>query len=118
MAFYDDMQTAATDILRDFQQSGIRYVQLTAGDGTIDNPGEPTEEEFDVEGVARGVQFKYVDNSNIVASDGQVTMPVSDEFTPNISGSVIVGGRRHKILAVKPIPPTGTTVAYVVIYKR
>ena len=118
MGFYDDMQSVATDILGDFNQDGLKYIELVSGNGPPDNPGAPTEIVHTIiAGVAKGVEEKYVDGSQIVTSDGQITCAVGS-FAPKAKDFVIVGGKRHKVEMATQIPPTGTPVALVMIYKR
>lgn len=123
MGFYDDMQGVASDILRDFNQGNtsgsdkMQYVELVSGNGPADNPGAPTEVLHPITGVAKGVEEKYINGTQIVMSDGQITCEVGS-FVPKAKNFVIVGGKRHKIEMATQIPPTGTPVAYIMIYKR
>lgn len=119
MSIYDDMQAVARDVLGEFNQGGISYVQLTPASGPRDNPGKPGEVVHPItDGVARGVEYKYIDGSQVVASSGQITCAAPKPFVPKINDFVIVGGQRHKIVESKAIPPTGTPVTYVIIYER
>ena len=116
--FYQEMQSIASSLIGEFQQGAIQYVALSHSGGTADNPGEPTETTTTVNAVARGVQFKYVDGTNIFASDGQITMQADAGVVPALTGMIVVDSRRHKIVSVSAIPPAGTPVAYRVIYRR
>ena len=87
MSFYDDMQNVASDVLKQFQQGVIKYVDITSGTGPADDPGEPTENEFILDGAARGVKFKYVQNGFAVASDLQITSSLKAK---NSSGSEVI----------------------------
>lgn len=116
--FYSDMQSVASALIGEFQQGVIEYVALIHNGLTPDNPGQPTETKTTIPGVARGVQFKYVDGTNIFASDGQMTIPADTGVIPALTGFIEVDGRRHKIVSVSAIPPAGTAVAYRVIYRR
>lgn len=119
MSIYDDMQAIGRELLTEFNQDGISYVELIPAMGPPDNPGAPSETVHSLTGaVARGVEYKYVDGTQIVASDGQVTCKAPLSFTPKIKDWVIVGGQRHKIKSATAIPPTGTPVVYVWIYER
>ncbi len=119
MSIYDEMRVVAKEVLTEFKQGGIKYVRLNAAVGPPDNPGVPSETSFVIDdGVARGVEYKYVDGTQVVASDGQITCGAPQQFTPNIKDYVEVGGQRHKIRRVTAIPPTGTPVAYTIIYAR
>lgn len=116
--FYGEMQGVARDVLTEFNQGKIEYVALTPGTGPAQNPGEPTEQAYTIPGAVRGVKFKYIDNSTIVQSDQQATMAVSADVTPNMAGFMRVDGVRYKIIAIKPIPPAGTPVANVIIFRK
>jgi hypothetical protein len=116
--FYSDMQGVASAVIGEFAQGTISYVALTNNGLSPDNPGEPIEVVTTVPGVVRGVQFKFIDGTNIFASDGQITIPADTGIVPSITGFIEVDGRRHKIVSASAIPPAGTTVAYRVIYRR
>lgn len=118
VSFYDDMAGIASELINEFQQGQVYYVALVPGSGPEHDPGEPTEVETLVPAVARGVQFKYIDGTNIVASDGQITIPADTGIVPSIDGYVRVDDRKHRIISCTAIPPAGTAVAYRVIYKR
>lgn len=121
MSIYDEMQSVAKELLGsdDFAQAGIKYIALVKGAGSPDNPGKPTEVLYTIaDAVARGVEYKYVDGTQIVTSDGQVTCGAPQSFTPKIGDWVEVGGKRHKIKMCTAVPPTGTPVVYKLIYER
>lgn len=117
MTFYDDMQSVATDILTQFQQGVVNYVQIVPGNGPVDNPGPSTKNRFVVPATATGVQFKYVQTGLAVASDLQVIAPIDPRFVPDIKGFVEVDGKSYKIAAVQPIPAAGTPVVNVLIIR-
>lgn len=118
MAFYDDMQAVASEILAEFKQGIIEYVKITPGVGPIDNPGAPTILKTELDAAARGVQFKYVQNSLAVASDGQVTAAVHPDVVPNVKDFIDLDGIRHKIVSIIPKPLVGTTVAWIFIVRK
>lgn len=125
MGFYDDMRGIASDLLREFSQSTnqggspqMKYVELIPAEGPPDNPGVPTEQVHDIiGGVARGVDEEYIDGSQVIASNGQITCEVGT-FTPKVDDYVILNQKRHKVIRTVNIPATGTPVAYVIIYER
>jgi len=116
-SFYEEMRAVASDVINQFKQGRVYYVALTHSGGTVDNPGEPTEVETELPAVVRGVQFKYVDGTNIIGSDQQLTM-TADGVVPTINGFIKLDGVRHKIVSVSAIPPAGDAVAYRVIFRR
>lgn len=129
--FYKEMQGIASDILREFDQTdtdrpasasnnGIYYVGVTpATGGTPANPGSPVEAApIKLDAVARGVSFKYIDGSHIVATDLQATMAVRSDVTPAIGGFMLVDGNRYKIIQVVNKPAAGVPVAHTVIFRK
>lgn len=118
MGFYDEMQGVASSVLADFGQAGISYVKVIPASGPPDNPGQPGEQIILLaDAVARGVEFKYVDGTQIVATDGQIVCAVNPAFEPRAQDFVIVKGKRHKVKKGGQIPPTGVPVAYIIFYE-
>jgi hypothetical protein len=116
--FYQSMQSVASSLIADFAQGTVEYVELTPVAGaTADDPGTPTETATTINAVARGVKFKYIDGTDILASDLQLTMP-GGGVVPNMRGFIRVGTVRYKIVSIKPIPPFGTTVACVIVFRK
>lgn len=126
MSFYDDMQNVAADVLKDFKQGVVKYVDVTPGTGPVDDPGEPTEEEFTLDGTANGVKFKYVQNGFAVASDLQIVSSLKAKdangadvtLKPNMRGFLVVDDVKYKIVKILPKPAAGTTVAFVFIFRK
>lgn len=116
--FYKDMQAIASGLLAEFKQGDVRYIHLTPGTGPVDRPGKPVETPYVVDAAARGVQQRYVDNSNIVQSDMQVTMAVKPGVVPQMSGFIEGDGVRYKIVGVQQKPPFGVPVAHVIIFRK
>lgn len=118
MTFYQEMQDVASEVLGEFKQGTIRYVKITPGNGPADNPGPSVPTYHDVDGAARGVSFKYIGQSGVVASDLQVTMNVRPDVTPDITGFVEGDGRRYKIIQVMTVPPFGVPIVHKIIFRK
>lgn len=126
MAFYDEMQDVAADVLKEFKQGVIKYIDIEPGSGPVDDPGEPVEKSYTLDGAARGVKYKYVQGGLAVASDLQVTSSVkaTDEnnlqvsLNPKLNGFVEIDDVRYKIVQVLPKPAAGTTVAFTLIIRK
>lgn len=126
MTFYDDMQNVASDVLKDFKQGTIKYIEVVPGSGDADDPGAATENVFTLDGAARGVASKYVDNSLILATDLQVTASVKAvnssnvvvDLTPENNGFIEIDAIRHKIVKIMKKPEAGTTVAIVFVVRK
>lgn len=115
--FYKDMQDVATNLISEFKQGQVVYIDLKPGDGPADDPGPAVETRHPVEGTARGVSFRYIDKTNIVATDLQVTIS-GKNVEPKITGFMEVDGVRHKIIRVVSKPAAGIPVAFTVIFRK
>lgn len=118
MSFYDDMQQIASGVIGEFAQGTIRFVRSTPGDGPAYNPGEPAMTTYTVSGVSRGVSRKYVDGTQILQSDLQVTIPGDVGFIPAMTDQIVIDGRYYnEIVSVKSVPAAGTPVVFIVIFR-
>lgn len=118
MAFYDDMQNIATELLTEFKQGKIEYGQLTPGAGPADNPGPSTIAWQTLKGAtARGVSQKYVSLSLAVATDKQVIM-LANQIVPDVRDSVRIDGEELKLVHIIPRPAAGTVAAYTLIVRK
>ena len=115
--FYDDMQGIASNLLNEFKQGEIKYIAVIPGIGPADNPGASQEVPYILDAVAKGVSFRYIDHTNILATDLQITMPGAG-VVPLPNGFMMVDGVRHKIIQIIPKPAAGTPVAFSVIIRK
>ncbi len=116
--FYSDLQAVASDVMSEFKQGVVRYVELTPVEGaTPDDPGEPERVATAVNATVRPVSTKYVDGSHIVQSDRQIAMP-NDGVVPDSSGMFEIDDVEYKIIDIMPRPAAGTPVAFTVIVRR
>lgn len=116
--FYADMQKIASDVLGEFKQGVVQYIELVPVAGaTPDDPGEPTETVTTINAAVRPVSTKYVDGSHIVQSDKQIVMP-GDTVEPKMSGNMRIDGTDFKIIEIMPRPAAGTPVSYTLIVRR
>lgn len=118
MSIYDEMQGTVRDVMAEFKQGTISYVQITPGNGPVDNPGPSTQKKFPINGAANGVQAKYIASGLAIASDLQVVAPVDPLYVPDMKGSIEIDGTPYKIVQLMPKPPAGTPVAYLYIVRR
>ena len=120
MSIYDEMQPVVREILgsADFKQGVTRLVQITPGTGPIDDPGPSVETSVPVDGVVRGVKWRYVNLGLASGSDMQITFAVVPGIEPKISDFVEVDGLRYKVVRVIAVPAAGTPVAYTLIINR
>lgn len=123
MSIYDDMRQVTSEVIGEFKQGSIAYVELQPQAGaTPDNPGAPVPVSYPVNGVTRPVEFKYVDGTDIVQSDEEFTIAALDAeragFTPAMEGYATIDGERAKIVGIKRIPAAGDPITFVVIVRR
>lgn len=119
MAFYDDMQKVATDLLTEFKQGDIRHIALTPGNGPAHKPGSPQETPTILPGaVARGVPIKYIDGGLAQTGDLVVVSSVVKGLVVNQADKIEIDGVRYSVVEVLPIPPAGTPVAFNFIVRR
>ena len=114
--FYSEMQDLATELLTEFNQGVIKYIEAgaTSGDPFTPTQGAPTE--YTLNAVAKGVEFKYVKEGYISASDIQITAAVFGT-EPSQSGVIDIDGREKQIIAVQQIPAAGIPVAWAIFVK-
>lgn len=119
MTIYDELQGVASEVLGEFNQGGISLVKITPGGAPADNPGTPTITVYELEAVARGVSFKYVQSGFAVQSDLQVTAAVLEGVTPNINDFIRIDGTDHKIIEDVSAPAAaGTRAAWKFIVRK
>lgn len=117
MTIYDDMQLIATELLTEFKQGIISYVKTVPGNGSVDDPGEPTITRYGINGTATGVFYKYVQQGLALASDEQVIAPVDSRYVPDMKDNVEIDGSPRKIVQILKKPRAGTPVLYVLILR-
>lgn len=119
MSIYDEITPAVRDAMALAKQGTIALVSVTPGTGPVDDPGEPVEISHNLDAVARGVSFKYVQGGLADASDLQVTFAASLEVPdPKLSDWVTIDGIRHKVVQVLPKPAGGTPLVFTLIVRR
>jgi hypothetical protein len=119
MAFYQEMQDIATELLTEFGQGVIRYGKIIPGAGTVDNPGPSTIQWVTFKGAtARGVSARYVMRSLAVGTELQVVIPVQSGAEPDMRDVIEIDGVRYKITYIDRKPAAGTPVAYILIIKK
>jgi len=118
MAFYDDMQQIATDLLSgEFKQGTIRHWRQGAstGSGLDPQPAAPTYTTMPG-AVCRGVESQYVQDGYISQSDQQVTASIFG-VDPTNADKIEVDGVLREIIKVERIPASGTLVCWKIFIK-
>ncbi len=115
--FYSEMQGIAAGVLGEFKQGVTRFIAITPGIGSPDDPGEPTETVHEFDGTVRGVRFRYIDGTQIFATDLQTTAPGNLPIA-DATGFLEVDGKRYKVVKVIAKPAAGTPVAFDIIARK
>lgn len=118
MSIYDEMQTLAKSVLKDFKQGVIQLAHRVPAAGPIDEPGEPTEIIYDLDATAKGASYKFVQSGLALATDLMVTAAVVDGVTPSSADFIVIDGVRYKIVQFLPPPAAGTNVVWKFIVRK
>lgn len=121
MSIYDDLRQVSSDLHAEFKQGDVRYVPVIVTPSA--RPDLPTSSAFGtpvgLNAVARPVSTKYVDGTNVVATDKQLSLP-NDGTTPDpVMGHFIrINGVDHRIIQIMARPAAGEPVSWTVIVRR
>lgn len=116
---YSDLKSVASDLLTEFKQGVVKYIEQTPGTGPTYNPGEPTTVETTFPGATVGnVSRRYVDGTRVVQTDLMVTAGVVAGLSPSEKGRISVDGITYEIISFLPIPPAGTPVVWKFIIRK
>lgn len=118
MTIYDDLLPVTKEIMAEFKQGTVNYIQITPGSGPADNPGASTETPTPLDAVVSGVSFKYVSNGFALSSDLMVTAATVDGVTPNEKGFIDVDGTRYKIIRDMSAPAAGGNLVWKFIIRK
>jgi hypothetical protein len=116
--FYDEMQKIASDVLKDFKQGVIKYIDIVPTSGPADEPGAPTVVEYELDAVAKGVSYKFVKDGLALSTDLTVTSAVLSGLTPNLRGFIEIDGNRYKIVQDISTPAAGTRAVWKWIVRK
>lgn len=118
MAFYDEMQKIASDVLNQFKQGSIVYVKTVVGSGPVDNPGPATSLRYPLDAVAKGVSFKFVSSGLALSTDLTVTCATVDGLTVDARDFIEIDGVSHKIVQDISVPAAGNRVVWKFIIRK
>lgn len=109
--FYRRLQGTASKLLNQFQQGTIIYRQPGTTSGPAFDPviTDPVDHELDA--TANGVSQEYVDGTQVLATDKEITAAVF-AVTPDSSGELVVDGQVLQIVRLWQVPAAGVVVAW------
>lgn len=127
---YTEFQGVADDLLAEFKQGTVTLTRTIQGTPDPDTPWIPAPSEtrtYTLDAVARDVSTKYVDGTEILATDVQVTAstkmswtatngvtvtPTTVRYEPAPGDVMSIDGAGANIVKTMRIPRAGTAVAW------
>ena len=118
--FYAEMQSIAQDVMGEFDQRVYGFVKLIPANGPPQNPGTPTRAPLVrlTGAVGRSPETKFIDGTNITAEHLEVVFAPQEGVVPTLDDFIDVDGEQFKIVAIRNVPPFGTTVVHKVFIKN
>lgn len=116
MSIYDRAQATASRLLKKYAQGTITHIRDGEPTGPSYDPTPGVPVSTPVDGSAKGVSSKYIQDGFISAQDLQLTCSVFG-FDPVQSDRFEIDGRELQVIMAVPIPAAGTTVAWRVFLK-
>lgn len=133
MAFYDEMQDIATELLDEFKQGGVTVVRTDQEPQPAGWPtwqpwnGEITTSVYELDATVRGVSARLIDSDVVLATDlevvcshkmtlvevdGTPASPVVHPFDAGLLDTLNIDGRPVTIVRDLTVPAAGTPVAH------
>lgn len=116
MSFYAEMQDVASELLAEFSQGTIAYVEdgPPTGDPWAPGPGAPVSHPVNAVRVAGKRLQTYIDGGQIVATDVLLAVSVFDA-DPKMSGRMNINGEDYQIVMVdkSTLEPTAPIAWFV-----
>ena len=113
---YARSKASADRLLTRFGQTGTLRRQTSTG--TSYNP-TVTNTDYACTFVVLDYANREVDGTRILATDKRVLLAKKSlAIEPTTADKLLIGGVEHKLIAVKPISPGGTTILYELQVRR
>jgi len=110
MAFYDDMQDVATELLTEFGKS-ITFSRITKTFNKITGKNTTaTTATTATVGVEIPINQRLVDGTRIQSGDRSLIIDAS--YAPVMADTVSLSGETWSIVEIQPIKPADTVIAY------
>lgn len=110
MAFYDDMQDVAAELLTEFGQT-LTFKRITKTFNKITGKNTTaTTATSTVVGVEVPINNRLIDGTRIQAGDRQLVIAAT--YAPVMSDTVSLSGEYWSIVEIQPIQPADTVIAY------
>lgn len=109
--FYTGLQGTASRLLGQFKQGTIIYRKPGTTSGPVFNPVITDPVDHVLDATAKGVSQEYVDGTQVLATDKEITSAVFG-VTPDASGEIVVDGQVLQIVRLWQVPAAGVPVAW------
>ena len=116
MSFYGDMQGIASELLKEFKQGVVAYMEPGAVTGPDYAPVIGPEVEHVLDAAVSGVGGMYRDSTLIRQTDKLVTAAVFGAV-PTMAGAIVVDGQRLQIVQIKAVPEAGTVICWKIVVR-
>ena len=108
---YGKMQNTASRLIARFKQGVIVYTAPGTQSGPDYAPVITPGASYTLDATATGVSEEYVDGTQIIATDTEVTAAVFGAV-PTSEGTLTIDGAVQQIVGIKQIPAAGTPVVW------
>jgi len=113
---YGKMQGTASRLMARFKQGTIVYTAPGTQSGPDYAPVFSDPVPYTLDATATGVSEEYVDGTQIIATDTEVTAAVFGAV-PTSEGTLTIDGQALQIVGIKQIPAAGTPVVWKLIVR-
>jgi hypothetical protein len=121
MSIYDDLRQVSSELHAEFKQGDVRYVPINVTPGarpdlpSTSAPGTPVA----LNATARPVSTKYVDGTNVLVTDKQLSIPNDGVSPVPVLGHIVrIDGVDHKITMIMARPAAGNPVSWTVMVRK
>lgn len=112
MAFYDEMQGVAAELLTEFAQGTVTLKRIVSTPGANEwDPPTETAQTWPLKAAVKRKHQRYENGVLIVETGDEVTFAVPS-VAPSITDKLVIDGVERVISNLTPIPAAGTTVVW------
>ena len=116
-----DWEAEAQEATADIQEVGAAMTLRQTVSGEYDPVADTettTTTDYPCSGLLKGVEFKLIDNTNILASDLMAVVGGSDlDVEPKPNDKWFVGTDQYTVIAWRPVRPGGVTILHKVVVR-
>jgi ABC-type tungstate transport system permease subunit len=114
---------AAAKAATAIQKAGTSMALRVASAGTFTpstgSVSGSTTTDYTCSGVLKNVEYKWIDNTNILATDMMVLVGGSDlSVEPKAGDTWLIGTEEFTVVAWRPVRPGGTVILHKIVIRR